>query len=191
MNGQQIGSRIEREPGGRLRHGVVTAILAALALGLSACASSAASSTPAATATAAAASASASTAPPAAGGEGSNVNVWTLSSATKSGVGTYLVAESTTGEDALTVYVSSKDVAASGTSACDATCAKTWPPLLLNAGDTARASGISGMLAQVTRSDGTVQITYNGAPLYFYANDHRAGDTNGVGVSQSWKVATP
>ena len=79
----------------------------------------------------------------------------------------------------------------SGTSACDATCSKTWPPLLLKVGDTARVSGITGKLAQVTRPDGTVQLTYNGAPLYFSADDHGAGDTNGVGVSQSWSVAAP
>ena len=59
------------------------------------------------------------------GGEGSNVTVWTLSSATKAGVGAYLVAKSTTGEDALTVYVLDKDVPGSATSACDATCSKS------------------------------------------------------------------
>ena len=162
-------------------------VVAALALTLSACASNGTSSAPAATAPAA----SASAAPSAAGGEGSNVTVWTLSSTTKAGVGGYLVAESTTGEDPLTVYLFNNDVPGSGTSACDATCSKTWPPLLLKTGDTAGVSGITGKLAQVTRSDGTVQITYNGAPLYFSADDHGAGDTNGVGVSQSWSVATP
>ncbi len=182
---QQKGSGIERASGQRLHAGAVTLSVAALALTLSACASNGAS--PAATATVEPASAG----PSAAGGEGSNVAVWTVSSATKAGVGAYLVAESTTGEDPLTVYVLNKDVPGSGTSACDATCSKTWPPLLLNDGDTAGASGITGQLAQVTWSDGTVQVTYNGAPLYFSADDHGAGDTNGVGVSGSWSVATP
>ena len=128
MNEQQEnGSGIERTPGHRLHARAVTLSIAALALTLSACASNGASSAPAATATVEPASAGTS----AAGGEGSNVTVWTLSSATKAGVGAYLVAESTTGEDPLTVYVLNKDVPGSGTSACDATCSKTWPPLLL------------------------------------------------------------
>ena len=184
---QENGTGIERTPGQRLHARAVALTVAALALTLSGCASNGASSAPAATATVEPASAG----PSAAGGEGSNITVWTLSSATKAGVGAYLVAESTTGEDPLAVYVLNKDVPGSGTSACDATCSKTWPPLLLNNGDTAGASGITGQLAQVTWSDGTVQVTYNGAPLYFSADDHGAGDTNGVGVSQSWSVATP
>jgi predicted lipoprotein with Yx(FWY)xxD motif len=124
-------------------------------------------------------------------GEGSHVTVWTLSSATKAAVGAYLVAESTTGEDPLTAYVFNKDIPGPGTSACDASCSKTWPPLLLTVGATVRVSGNTGTLARLTRSDGTVQVTYNGAPLYFYVDDHGAGDTNGVGVSQSWSAATP
>ena len=184
---QEKGSEIGRTPGQRLHARAAILSVAALALTLSACASNGASSAPAATATVEPASAG----PLVGGGEGSNVTVWTLSSATKAGVGAYLVAESTTGQDALTVYVLDKDVPGSGTSACDATCSKTWPPLLLTDSDTARVSGITGKLAQVTWSDGTVQVAYNGEPLYFSADDHGAGDTNGVGVSPSWSVATP
>ena len=188
MNAQhEKGSGTGRAPGQRLHARALIVIVAALALTLSACASNGASSAPAATTTVAPTSA----APTAAGGEGNNVAVWTLSSTTKAGVGTYLVAESTTGEDPLTVYVFNKDVPGSGTSACNASCSKTWRPLLLSDGATAGVSGITGKLAQVTRPDGTVQLTYNGAPLYFSAGDHGAGDTNGVGVSQSWRVATP
>ena len=116
---------------------------------------------------------------------------WTLSSSTKAGLGAYLVAESTTGGDPLAVYVFNKDTPGSGKSACDVTCSKIWRPLLLKVSDTVRVSGITGTFAQVTWSDGTVQVTYNGAPLYFSTNDHGAGDTNGVGLSDSWSVATP
>ena len=183
MNEQEkSGFRFRRGPVPRFRPGAVTLIVSALALTLSACASSGSSS--AATATSAVASTSAV-------GEGSHVTVWTLSSSNKTGIGPYLVAESTTGEDPLAVYVLKKDIAGSGSSACDASCAKTWPPLILTSGATVRGGDVTGKVAQLTRSDGTVQVTYNGAPLYFYVNDHSAGDTNGVGVSPSWSAATP
>ncbi len=183
------GNGIERAPGQGLgaHTRAATLIVAALALTLNACASNGAASAAAATTTVASASAT----PSAAGGEGSNGTVWTLSSSTKAGLGAYLVAESTTGGDPLAVYVFNKDTPGSGKSACDVTCSKTWRPLLLKVSDTVRVSGITGTFAQVTWSDGTVQVTYNGAPLYFSTNDHGADDTNGVGLSDSWSVATP
>jgi predicted lipoprotein with Yx(FWY)xxD motif len=182
---EKSGLRLRRAPVQRFRPGAVTLIVSALALTLGACSSSGSSS---AAATSAVASASAATS---AVGEGSHVTVWTLSSSNKTGIGPYLVAESTTGEDPLAVYVFKKDIAGSGSSGCDASCAKTWPPLLLTTGATVRGSDVTGKVEQLTRSDGTVQVTYNGAPLYFYVGDHGAGDTNGAGISASWNAATP
>lgn len=187
MNEQEKGDvRSRRAPIQRGRSGAVTLIVSTLALTLSACSSSGSSSPPAVTS----AVVSASPATPVGAGE-SKVSVWTLSSSNKAGIGAYLVAEWTMGEDPQTVYVFKKDTTGSGSSACDASCAKTWPPLLLTEGATVRSSGVTGKLAQLTRSDGTVQVTYNGAPLYFYVGDHGAGDTNGQGVSSSWSPATP
>jgi predicted lipoprotein with Yx(FWY)xxD motif len=195
---QQSGFRLSRAPTKRVRPGPVTLIVWALALTLSACSSSGSSPAAATTAAIASASAEATTSAVASASavgsavEGaSHVTVWTLSSSNKAGIGVYLVAESTTGEDPLTVYVFKKDIPGSGSSACDASCAKTWPPLLLTDGATVRDSHVTGKLAQLTRSDASVQATYNGAPLYFYVDDHGAGDTNGVGVSASWSAATP
>jgi predicted lipoprotein with Yx(FWY)xxD motif len=186
MNEQQKnGFRLRRAPVQRVRPGAATLIVSALALTLSACSSSGSSSAVAATT----AVASASPATQAVEGE-SHVTVWTLSSSKKAGVGAYLVAESTTGEDPLAVYVFKKDIPGSGSSACDTSCAKTWPPLLTQ-GATVRNSHVTGKLAQLTRSDGTIQVTYNGAPLYFYVGDHGAGDTSGQGVSASWSAAAP
>ena len=194
MNEQEkSGLRLRRSPVRRVRPGPITLIASALAQTLSACSSSGSSSSgssSAAAATPPVASASASAANSAVVGE-SNVTVWTLSSSNKAGIGAYLVAESTTGEDPLTVYFFKKDIPGSGSSACDASCAKTWPPLLLTSGATVRVSQVTGKVSQLTRSDVTVQVTYDGAPLYFYVGDHGAGDTNGVGVSASWSAATP
>lgn len=80
----------------------------------------------------------------------------------------------------LTLYVFDNDN--NGNSSCYDTCAANWPPLLVNDGS---ASGIEG-LGSITRSDGSVQVTYQGQPLYFYVGDSQAGDTNGDGLGGVW-----
>jgi len=47
------------------------------------------------------------------------------------------------------------------------------------------------MLGTTTRTDGSVQVTYNGHPLYYYAGDSAAGDVNGEGKLSLWYVITP
>jgi len=47
------------------------------------------------------------------------------------------------------------------------------------------------MLGTITRADGTVQVTYNGWPLYYYASDKASGDVMGEGVGNVWYVITP
>jgi predicted lipoprotein with Yx(FWY)xxD motif len=43
----------------------------------------------------------------------------------------------------------------------------------------------------ITRSDGSTQVAYDGAPLYTYAGDGKAGDANGQGSGGAWFVAAP
>lgn len=73
-----------------------------------------------------------------------------------------------------------------GPSVCEDGCAANWPPLTepYGAGKGADAS----LLATVARPDGTEQLTYNGWPLYYFAGDDAAGDTNGQGVNDVWFV---
>jgi predicted lipoprotein with Yx(FWY)xxD motif len=44
------------------------------------------------------------------------------------------------------------------------------------------------------RGDGTVQVTYNGHPLYYFVGDRKSGDTRGEGLTAfgaGWYVLSP
>ena len=52
----------------------------------------------------------------------------------------------------------------------------------------------ASLLGTTTRSDGNPEVTYNGHPLYYYAGDQKAGDTNGQDLNQfgaPWYVVSP
>jgi predicted lipoprotein with Yx(FWY)xxD motif len=101
-------------------------------------------------------------------------------------IGTVLVA----GSNGMTVYNFTKDTKDSGKSACGTGCIDKWPALTVAAGAQPTAgTGISGTLATITRDDGTLQVTYNGLPLYFFANDKAPGDANGVYAN--WVAVKP
>lgn len=97
-----------------------------------------------------------------------------------------------TGEDGKTLYTFKNDTVGSGKSTCSGGCAGTWPPFTVESKDQLKAdSGVTGALDVITRDDGTMQVTYKGAPLYYYAGDTKAGDTNGQGFAGKWFVAAP
>jgi predicted lipoprotein with Yx(FWY)xxD motif len=91
--------------------------------------------------------------------------------------------------DGYTLYTFDNDVAGSGTSACEGGCAAAWPPLPV-AGEPTGGEGVTGELGTITRGDGSTQVTYEGKPLYLFANDASPGDTNGAAVP-NWAVAVP
>src|SRR4051794_29139380 len=68
----------------------------------------------------------------------------------------------------MTLYVFLPDAATS--SACTGSCTAIWRPLL---GDTPMVgAGLAAAdFASITRPDGTKQLTFDGHPLYTYAND--------------------
>jgi predicted lipoprotein with Yx(FWY)xxD motif len=71
--------------------------------------------------------------------------------------------------------------------------AQNWPPLLASGAATVGNAAKASLLGVSTRSDGKQQVTYNGHPLYRFAGDHKAGDTNGQGVNAfggSWHALT-
>jgi hypothetical protein len=59
-------------------------------------------------------------------------------------------------------------------------------------GPTTTTAGIDeGLLATTERTDDTIQVTYNGHPLYHFAGDEAPGDTNGQNVGDVWFVVSP
>lgn len=112
----------------------------------------------------------------------------TIMATTVGSKGTLIVA----GSNGMTVYAFAKDVANSGTSACTATCIATWPALTVAAGTTPTVgAGATGTIGTITRPDsnGTLQVTYNGVPLYFFSGDHAVGDSNGIYTN--WSAVKP
>jgi predicted lipoprotein with Yx(FWY)xxD motif len=95
------------------------------------------------------------------------------------------------GSNGMTVYTFTKDTANSGQSTCSGGCLTKWPALTVPAGATATAdSGVTGQLGTIKRADdGSLQVTYNGLPLYFYAGDKAPGDTNGS--YPNWNLVKP
>ena len=69
------------------------------------------------------------------------------------------------------VYVFSAD--RGSTSRCYGVCAKAWPPLLTTGAPLAGPGVVARLLGTTKRTDGTLQVTYNGHPVYYYSADPR------------------
>jgi len=65
-------------------------------------------------------------------------------------------------------------------STCYGQCESYWPPLIAQK-PTAGVGLKASLLGTTQRTDGKLQVTYNGHPLYFFAQDKKAGDVNGQG----------
>lgn len=116
-------------------------------------------------------------------GSSPSADVQLVEAVADAALGTYLV-----GRDGRTLYVYAQD--APGTSACVDECATAWPPFTLDAGGSvAGGAGVDGTFGTVTRADGSRQVTYAGAPLYYFSGDTLRGDANGQGLGGAWSVA--
>ena len=58
----------------------------------------------------------------------------------------------------------------------------SWPPYLASAAPQAGGGVNRALLGTVHRSDGTIQVTYNGHPLYYFRGDMSPGSDHGQGV---------
>ncbi|HEY0938139.1 MAG TPA: hypothetical protein VGD91_30895, partial [Trebonia sp.] len=65
-------------------------------------------------------------------------------------------------------------------SACYGSCASYWPPVT---GPATAGPGVTGKLATINRSDGSVQASYDGHPLYTYVGDSAIRQANGNGIN--------
>ncbi|MDP1668073.1 hypothetical protein [Phaeovulum sp.] len=81
----------------------------------------------------------------------------------------------------MTLYTYDPDTG--GMSACYNNCAVNWPPLIAPAG-----SAPEGAYGLTTRTDGAMQWTYDGKPLYLWIKDTKPGDVTGDGVGGVWHV---
>ena len=82
-----------------------------------------------------------------------------------------------------TVYMFAKDKG--GMSSCSGSCAAVWPPVATSAKPMAGSGADAAKLGTTKRSDGSMQVTYNGHPLYYYAPDGTtAGSAKGEGLNQ-------
>jgi predicted lipoprotein with Yx(FWY)xxD motif len=61
-------------------------------------------------------------------------------------------------------------------SKCYGSCAAYWPPVK---GPVTAGPGVTGSIGTIQRTDGTLQATYNGHPLYTYVGDNAPGQANG------------
>ena len=67
------------------------------------------------------------------------------------------------------VYMFGRDKTA--TSTCYGICAKAWPPVLTKAAPSVGPGLNASLLGTTKRKDGSLQVTYNHHPLYFYSAD--------------------
>ena len=146
---------------GRLRMLLALLAVAAAVAVLAACSSSGTSSTGGGNST----STSTSTSSPAAATAGS------LKTAT---IGSVTVLTNAKG---FTLYSFAPDTPTK--SNCNGTCAQNWPPVK----GPATASGVTGTFGTIKRSDGSVQATFDGHPLYTFVGDTTPGQAKGNGLN--------
>jgi predicted lipoprotein with Yx(FWY)xxD motif len=153
------------------------ASVAAATVILAACGSTASTSSGASTSTSAAPAAQSSQAASTSGA---------VIKTTSSSVGTVL-----TNSHGFTLYWFVPDTPTA--SKCNGACASYWPPVI---GKVSAASGVSlsGKFGTIKRSDGQLQATYAGHPLYTYKGDTAAGQVHGNALNASgglWYAVTP
>ncbi len=147
----------------------------AASLVLSACGSSSSSSSTSGSSTSAPASSGTSTT---ASSSGSTVKTGTVSA-----VGGTVLVDS----QGLTLYRLTGEHA--GKFICTSSeCLAAWHPLTVSSGG--KPSGSVGSLGVVKRSNGMMQVTYKGEPLYTFAHDSAPGQATGEGLKDvgTWLV---
>jgi predicted lipoprotein with Yx(FWY)xxD motif len=113
------------------------------------------------------------------------------------GTATISVANSSRGQilvdgSGRTLYLFEADKAAA--SSCYGACVGVWPAAVTTGPPAAGAGAKASLLGTTKRSDGTLEVVYNGHPLYYFSGDKKAGDVTGQGLSSfgaAWYVVSP
>jgi predicted lipoprotein with Yx(FWY)xxD motif len=102
-------------------------------------------------------------------------------------LGTFLV-----GTNGRTLYLFEKDKTSKST--CSGQCATYWPPLLTTGKPKAAGKAKASLLGTTKRSDGKLQVTYKGHPVYYFIQDTKPGQTAGEGFNgfgAKWYAMAP
>lgn len=90
----------------------------------------------------------------------------------------------------MSLYYFTKDTKDTKVSACLDGCLKAWP-IAVASSATPVVEGVTGKVGTITSPDGKLQLTLEGMPLYYFAQDTKAGDILGQGVNSVWYLAAP
>jgi predicted lipoprotein with Yx(FWY)xxD motif len=116
----------------------------------------------------------------------------TLSVKSVPGVGTVLV-----NGQGQTLYLLTSEKGGKITCTASTGCTKFWPEITLPKGATAARAGSgaqSSLLGTVKDASGTLEVTYNGWPVYTYVGDSGPGVAHGQGQASfggTWYVLNP
>ncbi|MCQ0090290.1 hypothetical protein [Roseovarius sp. M141] len=109
----------------------------------------------------------------------------TISVSEKEPVGRYLA-----DSEGLSLYMLEADTQGVGgteaVSTCSDKCTEEWPPLTTSGEPQAGEQLDASLLSSIEREDGSMQVTYNGWPLYHYHDDKESGDMSGQDVHDDW-----
>ncbi len=111
-----------------------------------------------------------------------------LGAGSSASLGSFLV-----GPNGLTLYTLSSETSTG--SVCTGGCLASWPALVVAPGGSVSGpAGSTGTFSMFTRADnGSTQVALNGHPLYYFAGDTAAAQTNGEGLAAfggTWHVAS-
>jgi predicted lipoprotein with Yx(FWY)xxD motif len=67
---------------------------------------------------------------------------------------------------------------------CSGECAAAWPPYIVKSKPVAGPGVKAGKIGTTRRSDGKLQATYAGHPVYFYVSDNEPGEVLCQAVSE-------
>jgi predicted lipoprotein with Yx(FWY)xxD motif len=112
----------------------------------------------------------------------------TIATASNSKIGQQILVDS----KGISLYLFVADTGTAST--CYNGCAQIWPPVLTTGAPVAGSGAQTSLLGTTTRTDGKVEVTYAGHPLYYFVQDKQPGDVTGQAVNSFgalWWVVGP